>query len=125
MNTALDTSSLLRFLTNDEPSKAIKVKELLEKGKNLHIPDVVFPELEYVLTDQYHTSRENIIKIFQFLSSQKNIKVSTNVKKAIAIFEKTKLDIADCIIAASSLKGSLASFDKELLQINGVNPIWK
>ncbi|PIR79818.1 MAG: hypothetical protein COU25_03565 [Candidatus Levybacteria bacterium CG10_big_fil_rev_8_21_14_0_10_35_13] len=125
MNTILDTSSLLRFFTNDEPLKAIKVKELLENGKNLYIPDVVFPELEYVLTDHYNSSRENIIKIFQFLSSQKNIKVSANIKKALPIFEKTKFDIADCIIAASSFKGSLASFDKELLQVKGINSIWK
>lgn len=125
MHTILDTSSLLRFFTNDEPLKAIKVKELLENGKNLHIPDVVFPELEYVLTDHYDTSREDILRIFQFLYSQKNIKVSIDIKRAILIFEKTKLDMADCIIAASSLKGSLASFDKELLQVNGVKPTWK
>jgi len=32
--------------------------------------------------------------------------------------------MADCIIVASSMKGSLASFDRELLDIDGVNAFW-
>lgn len=121
----LDTNSLIRFFTNDIVDKAAKVKDLLEKEKEIYIPEVVFPELEYILTDQYETSRENLIKIFQFLSSQKNIIVPKNLKKAILIFEKTKLDIADCIIAAYAFKGRLASFDKELLTVKGLNSFWK
>lgn len=116
----LDTNSLIRFFTNDLADKAAKVKELLEKEKNIFIPEVVFPELEYILTDKYDTSREKLIKIFQFLSSQKNIKLSSVIKTAITIFEKTKLDMADCIIAGYGLKGSLASFDKELLKVEGI-----
>src|SRR5438105_1696834 len=96
----LDTNSLIRFFTNDIPEKAIKVKELLEKEKTIYIPEVVFPELEYILMGQYRTSREKLITALHFLSSQKNIKLSQEVKKAVVIFEKTKLDMADCIIAA-------------------------
>jgi predicted nucleic-acid-binding protein len=98
---------------------------LLEKEKNIYIPEVVFPEVEYVLTDQYGISREKLITIFQFLSSQKNIKLSQYLKKAITIFEKTHLDMADCIIASYALKGALASFDRELLEVQGINCVWK
>lgn len=125
MQVILDTSSLIRFFTNDMPEKALKVKELLENEKIIIIPDVVFPELEYVLVDQYHISRIGLIKILQFISSRKNIKVSKQVKKAIQIFEKSNLDMADCIIASSSFKASLASFDKDLLNIEEVSPFWK
>lgn len=125
MLVVLDTNSLIRFFTNDIPDKASKVKIVLEKERNLYIPEVVFPELEYILTDQYGISREKLITIFQFLSSRKNIKLTQHLKKAITIFEKTRLDMADCVIAAYALKGSLASFDIELLAVQGMHSLWK
>ena len=124
MPVVLDTNALIRFFTNDMPDRATKVKELLENKKNKVIPEVVFPELEYILTDQYDTSRENLVKIFQFLASQKNIKFPKHIRKAIMIFEKSKLDMADCIIASHALKGELASFDKELLSVEEIKPFW-
>lgn len=120
----LDTNSLIRFFTNDEPKKALKVKKLLEKEKKIFIPEVVFPELEYVLDGNYGASRKKIIDVFKFLSSRQNIKLNQSIKKAIEIFTQTNLDMADCLIAANSLKGKLASFDKKLLLIKGVRSYW-
>lgn len=120
----LDTNSLIRFFTNDDPKKALKVKNLLEKEKKIFIPEVVFPELEYVLSGSYKASRKKIIEVFQFLISRPNIKLDPNIKKAVEIFKLTKLDIADCLIAANSLKGKLASFDKKLLSVKGVKKYW-
>ncbi len=125
MPVILDTSSLIRFFTNDMPERATKVKELLENEKNIVIPEVVFPELEYVLADQYKTSKESLVKIFQFLASQKNIKLPHHIKKAILIFEKSKLDMADSIIASYALRGELASFDKQLLSTKEIKSFWK
>lgn len=124
MPVVLDTSSLIRFFTRDIEEKAAKVKSLLETEKVI-IPDVVFPELEYVLMSQYSCTRDNLIEFYQFLTSQKKIQTSPAVKKAVGIFEKTKLDMADCIIAAYSLKGTLASFDRELLQVESVKSFWR
>lgn len=120
----LDTNSLIRFFTNDEPKKALKVKKLLEKEKKIFIPEVVFPELEYILKRIYKTQRRKIISAFKFLTSRSNIKLSRTVKKAVEIFESTRLDMADCLIAAHSLKGKLASFDKQLLSVKGVEKYW-
>lgn len=121
----LDTSSLIRFFTNDDSKKALKVKKLLEEEKEIFIPEVVFPELEYVLKRSYKASRKKIVDAFKFLISRKNIKLNQKVKKAIGLFEITKLDMADCLITTHSLKGKLASFDKQLLLINGVKGYWK
>lgn len=120
----LDTNSLLRFFTNDDPKKAQKVKTLLKEEKEIFIPEVVFPELQYVLTKSYKAKRCKIIKVFKFLISQSNIKVSQTIKKAVELFETSPLDIADCLIAAHALKGKLASFDKQLLSIKGVKKYW-
>lgn len=120
----LDTNSLIRFFTNDEPKKALKVKNLLKKEKEIFIPEVVFPELEYVLAGTYKTDRKKIVEVFRFLVSQPNIKSGRILKTAVEIFERTKLDMADCLIAAHSLKGKLASFDKKLLLLKEVKRYW-
>jgi len=124
MQVIVDTNALIRFFTKDIPEKAIKVKLMLENQADIHIPDVVFPELEYVLSNQYNLSRDEMTKKFQFLTSQKNIKASRQLRNAVSIYAISKLDMADCIIAAYSLKGALASFDKELLRVDKVKSFW-
>ncbi len=125
MQIILDTNTLVRFFTNDIPEKAREVKNLFEKGEDLFIPDVVFPELEYVLGMQYAVSRAELIEKFEFLAAQEYITISSEVKRSLSLYTSSKLDMADCIIAASSLKGKLASFDRELLHVEGIRPFWE
>lgn len=125
MKIVLDTSALIRFFTRDIEEKAQKVKKLLDSDIDIFIPDVVFPELEYILMKKYGMPRSKIIEAYLFLLSQENVKKSAYIKKAIEIYQKTKLDMADCIIAAESQKGLLASFDKGLLKASKVKPYWK
>lgn len=125
MQIVLDTNVLVRFFTNDVPAKAKKAGILLEREENLLIPDVVFPELEYILIKKYGSPRAKIIEAYKFLIEKDNIKTSSFVKKAVGVYESTNLDMADCIIAVQSLKGKLASFDSELLKVKYVEPFWK
>jgi len=121
----LDTSALIRYFTRDDKVKAKKTKLLLEREKELVVLDVVLPEIEYVLIKTSRESRTKLIKAFKFLTSLRNVSITKEAREAIAIFENSKLDMADCIIAAHSMKGSLASFDRELLDIKDINPFWK
>lgn len=125
MQIILDTSALVRFFTNDIPDKARKIKTLFKDSENLTIPDVVFPELEYVLREQYGLSRTELLEKYEFLLAQGYITISPETKKAIKIYATSQLDMADCIIASYSLKGKLASFDKDLLDVEGVKPLWQ
>lgn len=125
MYIVVDTSALVRFFTDDIPQKASLVEKLLKEEKDIFIPDVVFPELEYILIKRYKFPRQKLLDIYSFLASQENVHTTKEARRSIILFSKTKLDMADCIIAAYSLKGSLASFDKELLDIDGVNAFWK
>lgn len=120
----VDTSALIRFFTNDDPTKALVVKELLDSPENIFVPDVVFPELEYVLGDAYGAKRQDIEETFQFLISRPNSSVNSQVKMALEIFKQSKLDFADCLIVAQSTGKKLASFDKEMLKFTGVNSYW-
>lgn len=125
MKIVLDTSALVRFFTRDIEKKAQKVKKLLESDTDIFIPDVVFSELEYILIKKYGLPRSKVIESYHFLITQENIKKSIYIKKAVEIYQKTKLDMADCIIAAQSMGGSLASFDKKLLKAPKVKPFWR
>lgn len=120
----LDTSLLIRFFTNDDSVKAQKVKKLLEKESDIRIPEVVFPELEYVLKGIYNTSRKEILSIFRFLISRSNCKLNKAVSLAVKLFEIANLDMADCLIISHSLKGELASFDRQMLAVKGVKKYW-
>lgn len=114
----LDTSALLRFFTNDLPTKAQEVKSILEGKEKILVPNVVFPELEYVLLGQtYQANRQKIIEAFNYLRAKKNVKLTPTMQKAIDLYQKSKLDISDCAIAASALtqKAHLKSYDQELL----------
>ena len=127
MITVLDTNALIRFFTKDDSKKARSVKTMIENEECILIPDVVFPELEYVLFGiTYNTSRLEILTAFKFLVSQKNMHVSEEIKKAVEVYESSKLDMADSIIAASPIfnKGSLATYDEELNSIKGLKSYW-
>jgi predicted nucleic-acid-binding protein len=125
MQIILDTNVLVRFLTNDVPALAAKTEKLLNEEEDMSIPDVVFPELEYILLEKYGSSRAKISEAYKFLIEKPTIKASSSVKKAVSLYESTNLDMADCIIAVESLKGQLASFDRNLLKIENVKPFWK
>ncbi len=125
MHISIDTSALIRFFTRDIEEKAQKVKKLLDSDIDIFIPNVVFPELEYVLVKTYGVKRRELDTYYKFLISKNNLKTSKDIKIAVEIYGKTKLDMADCIIAAQSQKGLLASFDKDLLRAPGVKAYWK
>ena len=125
MRVILDTNTLIRFFTRDIEAKAQEVKKLLDSSNDILIPDVVCPELEYILVKAYGIKRDDLNSFFKFLISRDNITTTKEVRKGVEIFQDSKLDMADCIIAASSANGLLASFDKELLVIESIKPYWQ
>src|SRR3990170_8835396 len=99
----LDTSTLVRFFTNDIPAKASQVKKLLESKEKIAIPDIIFPELEYVLLSKsYNATRGKILEAFEILTTRRNVVVSSSVRRAVELYSRTNLDMADCIIVSHS-----------------------
>lgn len=121
----LDTSALIRFFTKDNLASAKKVKELLEKESEIAINDVVFPELDYVLRKVYKLQRKDVVAAYNFILSCPAISCSKIMHEAARLYEKSNLSMADCIIASESLKGKLASFDRQMLNIPGVAKYWQ
>lgn len=120
----LDTNCLIRLITNDDPIKANKVEKILLNNE-FSISETVFPELEYVLIKSYKSNRTAVLDSFKSLLANRRGMISKFVKKAVDYYEESNLDMADCLVAAHSLSGQLASFDKKLLGLAGVKKYWK
>jgi len=120
----LDTNVLIRFFTKDDLAKAKKVKELLQRESKILINDVVLPELDYVLRKTYNLQRSDVAAAYRFLLSCPSISFSKVIHEAAHLYETSNLSMADCIIAAASFDGKLASFDNNLLKTPGVKPYW-
>ena len=56
----VDTNLLIRFLTADDPQKALRVKQLLSSHNKFFIPDLVFAEIVWVLQTFYGVARSEI-----------------------------------------------------------------
>ncbi|MCA9370092.1 MAG: PIN domain-containing protein [Pseudomonadales bacterium] len=116
----LDTNVLIRYFINDDVAIAKKVEAVLQTAEHLHIPAVVFPEIEYVLLKLYDSTRDAVGEAFSFLCSLSNVKVDLVVQQAVVLYKKTNLDMADCIVACSGRQGDLiASLDRAL--VNNTN----
>ena len=115
----LDTNTLIRFFTNDIPQQADMVKKILASNNKVHVPNVVLPEIEYVLSQAYHVTRSELVEAFTFLSTRKNINLNKEAKVAINIFQASQLDMADCLVlaVASNKHNQLATFDQNLQQV--------
>jgi len=122
----LDTSALIRYFVKDDLRKASEVKKLITTKKNIYIPDVVFPELEYVLTGSvYQRTREDVTKTFTFICACDAMTVSSYIYRAVIYYEQSQLDMADCIIASVAHNENIASFDKKPIQVSEASPVLK
>ena len=102
----IDTNLLVRYLTEDDPSKANDVKRLLLKaGKGeirLLIPSVVIAELVWVLQSYYKLDRGEIVPLLNAILRTHGVEVSDKavVSDAIAVYGNTTIDFIDAWIVA-------------------------
>ena len=73
MNRFLDTSMLVRYLTNDAPDLATKAAIIIDGQDNLYITDVVIVEAAYVLTSVYRVPRNTVIDYMITFLQKENI----------------------------------------------------
>jgi predicted nucleic-acid-binding protein len=64
---ALDTNTLARLLTNDDPLQVRPVADLIEASPACFVPITVVLELEWVLRGAYQLPRASIIRFFRGL----------------------------------------------------------
>ena len=118
----LDTNALILFFSQKRRLQAQKVKKLIEnKSVQCLIPDVVLTELEYILRRKYHRGRRDLKKVYQLFIDLPNLQLSKEAERAVSVYSKTKISMADCLIMAVAMerKCAVASFDKKLVELMG------
>jgi len=73
VNRFLDTSMLVRYLTNDAPDLATKAAIIIDGQDNLYITDVVIVEAAYVLTSVYRVPRNTVVDYMITFLQKENI----------------------------------------------------
>ena len=126
----IDTSLLVRYLTEDDPAKANDVKRLLLKAAHdevrLLIPSVVIAELVWVLQSFYKLERREIVPLLNAILHTHGVEVSDKsvVSKAITLYRDSAMDFIDAWIVAFAEEAEVRfiyTFDrKHFKSIDGI-----
>lgn len=113
---ALDTNTLVRLLTNDDPMQARRVAAAIEASPACFVPITVVLELEWVLRGAYRLQREAIIRAFQGLMAvrHRHLEQEDQVLQALDAYAQGA-DFADALhLLRSEGCSALLSFDQAL-----------
>ncbi len=132
MKTAfVDTNVFIRYLTNDDPDKADRVDQLLEKAAHgavlLITTELVLAEVVWVLESFYGLKRDTIGSMVKAILATPGLKIINGslVEKAIDYYLLHNIDFVDGYIAAVMEKkkiDTILSYDKKhLSRISSVN----
>lgn len=100
----VDTNLLVRYLTEDDPSKAMSVDALLKKARlgkiKILFPSVVVAELVWVLESFYRMSREQISELVNAILHTPGIEVQGEaiISGATRLYGQTNIDFVDAWI---------------------------
>lgn len=83
MTSLLDTSVVVRYLTNDPPDLSAASSALIDSHEPLSITDAVIAETAYVLSSVYGVSRERIVDQLLGLLRRENIQVRGTAKELV------------------------------------------
>lgn len=110
-----DANCLLRFILNDNQEMADYTENLLST-QEVYLLHEVLCEMVYVLNGVYNTSRKDINNKLAALLDYVTISDIDVMKKALQLYEETKLDFVDCILLSYFKTNSIqvATFDKKL-----------
>ncbi len=119
---SLDTNIVLRYLLNDIPEQAEKVRTIIASS-GCYITDVVATEIVFVLERVIELDRQDIVRLLKsFLSLPNMIYNVYFLDQTLELYEKqSSLSIVDCYAAteAKVYKNYLLSFDKNLIKYGG------
>lgn len=121
--TGLDTSVLVRYLTQDDPVQARKANALIEReigrGRKLHLDVVVLCELAWVLRGAYRHDRETIVRVLETILHAAHFSVDDRdlLREAVAAYGSGRGDFADCVVGLRNRKAgceTTRTFDRAL-----------
>ncbi|MCG3209270.1 MAG: tRNA(fMet)-specific endonuclease VapC [Anaerolineae bacterium] len=127
----LDTNIFIRFITNDDPSKAEACYRLFKRieKEDLQVTtsESVIAEVVYILTSKklYNLPRSEVCDRLYPLISLSNLKINRReaLRKALDLFDKMPIDFEDCLTIAhmerQQLK-NLYSYDQDFDRVEAI-----
>jgi len=110
----LDTNAALRYLWNDHPAESPPARLLVETAppQSLYLSEVVVAEIVWSMHRK--ATRAEIVDALQRLFKNESIAVDPLLQDATYNYSKTKLDFADCLLAARAQASGLPviSYDR-------------
>ena len=100
----LDTSVLVRYLTEDDPVQARKASAIIAEhtgsGERCHLDPVVLCELTWVLRESYERSKADILKTLDLILATKQFDIGEKdlVREALEAFRHGRGNFADYVI---------------------------
>jgi predicted nucleic-acid-binding protein len=114
---AIDTNIIVRLLTRDD-TRQYNASRALFESEEIHIPDTVVLETEWVLRFAYEFEPEVVCSAFRKLFGLPNVRLSNEFVVAQAIdWHESGLDFADALhLALSQNCSSLMTFDGKFIK---------
>jgi predicted nucleic acid-binding protein len=127
----IDANIFLRFLTRDDPTKAERVKALLERAQrgevSLLTSESVIAELVFVLASPrlYNLSREEVRTLLSPIVGLKGLKLPRRkaLLRALDLFAATSMDFVDALAVAQMEAGRISeiySYDGHFDSVEGI-----
>ena len=122
----IDTNVLVRYIAQDDRTQSSRATSLIEKECSVAAPGfvglVVLAEVVWVSESLYGAAREDVSDIVRRLLSIKQLAVqdAETAWKALRLFESSKADFADCLIACSAIAAGcegVVTFDRQAAKI--------
>lgn len=117
----IDTNILVRYLTNDDPSKAKAVDSFLNKALKgefkILIPSIVIAELVWVLESFYEIKANEIAELIEAVVNTPGVEVTDKsiIIFALKLYRAKNMDFIDAWIiefAKNSNVNTIYTFDK-------------
>jgi predicted nucleic acid-binding protein len=127
----IDANIFLRFLTRDDPTKAERVKALLERAQrgevSLLTSESVIAELVFVLASPrlYNLSREEVRTLLSPIVGLKGLKLPRRkaLLRALDLFAAASMDFVDALAVAQMEAGRISeiySYDGHFDSVEGI-----
>ena len=118
----IDTNVLVRYIAQDDATQSRRATSLIERECDEAAPGfvglVVLVEVVWVSESSYGAAREEVADIVRRILSTRHLVVqdAETAWKALRLFESSKTDFADCLVARSAIAAgcqSVVTFDKQ------------
>lgn len=119
---AVDTNALLDYCLKRQPGfKKIQqlIKDSLNKKSKIFIPDIVFPEVEWVLRSFYKQPKDFTINFLEelLLMEETTAENKLDLEIALNMFQHSNIKFTDAIILAQIFRikpDEFLTFDEDL-----------